>query len=156
MDVLKIKLELGKMGRRELLKLTTRQKISQCVIGGAPCRFHVRYRESTFCASEIIGHGCQLEKLKALEEICQEPRKNNDSLALIRGVETESILSEKETAGFRVYYRDRLTRSLVLLGKVMERRRKERGNNLKDLLNKAIVAYSDCAKDPSSIFLLGT
>jgi hypothetical protein len=45
---------------------------------------------------------------------------------------------------------------MVLLGKVTERRTKERGNNLKDLLNKAIMDYSDRAKDPSEIFLLGS
>ena len=68
----------------------------------------------------------------------------------------DSSLPEKKANEFRVYYRDPKTRSIVFFGKVMERRRKERGNNLKDLLNKAIKDFSDQVKDPSAIFLLGS
>jgi hypothetical protein len=57
---------------------------------------------------------------------------------------------------FDVYYRDSLTRSIVFLGKVVERRKKERVNNFKDLLKKAIIDFSGQVKDPSRIFLLGT
>jgi hypothetical protein len=156
MDAVKIKLELGKMVRRELLKLATRQKISNCLIGDAACRFHLRYKEFFFCASEIMGHSCQIEKLKKLEEVYQAPETMDRLLPFVQGSEREFILTEKETAEFKVYYRDHPTQSFVLLGKVTERRRKERGNNLKDLLNKAIAAYSDRAKDPSAIFLLGS
>jgi hypothetical protein len=44
---------------------------------------------------------------------------------------------------------------MVYLGTVMERRRKERGNNLGDLLKKAAAEYSNRVQDPSKIFLLG-
>jgi hypothetical protein len=45
---------------------------------------------------------------------------------------------------------------MVFLGKIIERRRKERGNNFKDLLFKAKQDYSPRVKDPSAIFLLGS
>jgi hypothetical protein len=156
MDALKIRVELRKMGRRNALRLVTKQRISNCLIGGAACRFHLCYEEFSFCASEIMGHSCQLEKLKKLEEVYQGPELINRLLPLVQGIETEFILTEKRTAEFKVYYRDLATQSIVLLGKVMERRRKERGNNLKDLLNKAVTDYSDHAKDPSAIFLIGS
>jgi hypothetical protein len=44
---------------------------------------------------------------------------------------------------------------MVYLGTVIERRRKERGNNLGDLLKKAAMEYSKDVSDPSKIFLLG-
>jgi hypothetical protein len=44
---------------------------------------------------------------------------------------------------------------MVYLGTVIERRRKERGNNFKDLLKKAIKEYSDYVGNPSKIFLVG-
>jgi hypothetical protein len=156
MDALKIRVELRRMGRRELLKLITMQKISHCLIGGASCRFHLHYKELTFCASEIMGHSCELERLKKLEEVYHGPELIDRLLPFLRGIEREFILTEKKTAEFKVYYRDHPAQSLVLLGKVMERRRKERGNNLKDLLKKAIMDYSDRVKDPSAVFLLGS
>jgi hypothetical protein len=156
MDALIIKHELRMIGRRKLLKLVTKQKVSNCLIGGTPCRFHLCYKEFSFCASEIMGHSCQLERLKKLEEVYQGPETIDWLLPFVQDAEKERILSEKETVQFKVYYRDQPTRSAVLLGTVMERRRKERGNNLKDLLNKAIMDYSDRAKDPSAIFLLGS
>ena len=57
---------------------------------------------------------------------------------------------------FDVYYRDYSTDSMVFLGKIIERRRRERGNNLKDLLFKARQNYSTRVKDPSAIFLLSS
>jgi len=55
---------------------------------------------------------------------------------------------------FDVYYRDYPTDSMVFLGKIIERRNKERGNNFKDLLFKARQNYSTRVKDPSAILLL--
>jgi hypothetical protein len=57
---------------------------------------------------------------------------------------------------FDVYYRDYSTDSMVFLGKIIERRRRERGNNLKDLLFKARQNYSTRVRDPSAIFLLNS
>jgi len=57
---------------------------------------------------------------------------------------------------FDVYYRDYPTDSMVFLGKIIERRKKERENNRKDLLFKARQDYSTRVKDPSAIFLLNS
>jgi hypothetical protein len=65
------------------------------------------------------------------------------------------LQKEERNVVFRVYCRNYATRSMVLLGKVIERRTKERGNNLKDLLVRAVKDYSGCVEDPSMIFLWG-
>jgi hypothetical protein len=64
------------------------------------------------------------------------------------------LQKEKRNIEFKVYCRDPDTHSMIFLGKMIERRTKERGNNLKDLLLKAMENYSDRVKDPSTIFLL--
>jgi len=153
MDFFKVRSELRRMGRGNLLKLAASQRISKCLIRGVTCCFYLQYKEFSFCVSEILGQSCQLEKLEKLEEVYQRNERINFSLPLIQ--EMEPVVLGKVPVEFKVYYKDDLTRSLVLLGKITERRRKERGNNLKDLLNKAIREYSDRVKDPSTIFLLG-
>lgn len=155
MDPLKIRVELRKMGKTELFNLVTKQKISSCLVGGTLCRFHLHYKEYTFCASEIVGHGCQLEKLKRLEEVHPKDKKTIASFPFLRNMEKEFLYEEKKTAEFKVYVKDEITHTMVYLGRVIERRRIERGNNLRDLLNKAITDYSERVKDPSTIFLLG-
>ena len=57
---------------------------------------------------------------------------------------------------FDVYYGNYPTDSMVFLGKIIERRRKERGNNRKDLLYKARQDYSPRVKDPTAILLLSS
>ena len=78
----------------------------------------------------------------------------NFSLPFPQKMERELLLPRREAVEFKVYYGDRLTSSIVFLGKIIERRRKERGDNLKGLLTKAIEQYSDHVKDPSKIFLM--
>jgi hypothetical protein len=156
MDALRIRVELRKMRRRELLKLVTRQKISDCLIGGTPCRFHLRHKEFSFCVSEIMGESCQAEKLEKSEEVCLGPEATDRFPLFAEGVEEEWICTGKKTVEFRIYYKDAPTHPAVFLGKVIERRQKERGNNLTDLLNKAILDYSDRINNPSAVFLLGS
>lgn len=153
MDIFRIKSELQRMDRKELFKLLINQKISNCLIGGTTCGFYLPYKEFSFCVSEILGQSCQLEKLRKLEEVYQGPEKINFSLPFINEMEPE--LPEKKTVEFKVCYKDGFSRQVIFLGKVIERRKKERGNNLKDLLNKAIRNFSDQVKSPSAIFLLG-
>ncbi|MEW6375322.1 MAG: hypothetical protein AB1502_05965 [Thermodesulfobacteriota bacterium] len=62
----------------------------------------------------------------------------------------------KKTVIFNIYYKDYSTQSMVFLGKIIERRRRERGKNSKDLLFKARKDYGDRVRDPSSIFLLSS
>ena len=76
-----------------------------------------------------MGQGCQAEKSAQLERE--------------RGME------------FKVYCRDHITHSITSVGRIIERRNRERGNNLGGLLSKAIKDYADCIADPSTIFLLG-
>jgi hypothetical protein len=88
------------------------------------------------------------------EEIYPKKKGINGSLPILQKMETELLSQEKKPVEFKVYCRDGYARSMVYLGTVVERRRKERGNNLGDLLKKALKEYSDDVKDPSKIFLL--
>ena len=142
------------MSRRALFKLALNRRMSNCLIGGRPCGFYLQYKGSSFCVAEILGKECEVGRLEQLKQIYDEKEKVNSSLPLLPKMETESLLPEKKAVEFKVYYRDPLTCSTVFLGKIIERRRKERGDNLKGLLNKAIKEYSDQVADPSTIFLL--
>jgi len=47
------------------------QKESRCLLNGL-CSFRFEYKGYTFCISEVLGKGCELEKLKKLEqEACE-------------------------------------------------------------------------------------
>jgi hypothetical protein len=154
MDILKARYELRKMSTGHLFKLTQNQKIANCLIGGRPCGFLLPYKESNFCVSEILGGGCQVERLEQLGQLYEENEKINFLLPFRTKMKTELMLPRKKALEFRVYCRDHLTHSTVFLGKIIERRRKERGDNLKGLLSRAIKQYSDLVEDPSTIFLL--
>jgi hypothetical protein len=155
MDALKIRRELQRKDRKELFKILVNQRISKCLIGGVPCSFYLHYKELSFCVSEILGQGCQLEKIERLEEVRQGRVEMSFPLPFIQKPDKGSVFPEMKVE-FRVYYRDDLTRSLVFLGKVIERRKKERGNNLNDLLKKAMRDFSDEVNNPFAIFLIGS
>jgi hypothetical protein len=53
------------MAKANLLKMAFRQKEKNCVLGGV-CPFLLEYQCILFCVSEILGHGCQIEKLRLL------------------------------------------------------------------------------------------
>ena len=154
MDILKARYELRRMSTGDVFKLALNRSMTYCLIGGGPCGFLLQYKGSIFCVSEILGKGCQVEKLMQSEQLYDEREKVNFSLPFPQKMETELLLPRKKAVEFKVYHRDYLTRSAVFLGKIVERRRKERGDNLKGLLSKAIRQYSDYVKDPSTIFLL--
>lgn len=153
MDIFKAKIELQRMSTWDLFKLALNQKISNCVIGAMPCGFHLQYNGNSFCVSEILGKGCEVERLEQLGQPYDEKEKVNFSLPFLQKMETELIFPGKKAVEFKVYHRDHLTCSTVFLGKIIGRR-KERGNNPKGLLSKAIKEYSDQVEDPSTIFLL--
>jgi hypothetical protein len=102
-----------------------------------------------------MGESCQAEKLEKLEKVCPGPGATDRFPSFPEGIEEEWICTGKKTVEFKIYYKDAPAYSAVFLGNVIERRRKERGNNLKDLLSKVIIDYSDRIKDPSAVFLLG-
>lgn len=154
MDIVPVRSELRRMSRGSLFTLLANQRISNCLIGAKLCGFSLHYQGIHFCVSELMGKGCLVERLKPLEQLYPEQKKINGVLPTFEKMEAELLSSEKKPVEFKVYHRDDLTRSMVYLGTVIERRRKERGNNLKDLLKKAIKEYSAYVENPSKIFLL--
>ena len=155
MDVYRARYELRNMGKRHLFRLVSVQRISGCLIGGQVCGLYLHYQGFNFCLSEIMGEGCELEKSAQLEETYQGEKEINCSFPLLDRIGIRPLPIGKNAVAFRVYYRDHVTRSTTFLGTVIERRNRERGNNLNDLLVKAVKDYSDCVADPSTIFLLG-
>ena len=155
MDILEGRSELKRMSRRSLFTLVANQRISNCLIGAKPCGFSLHYQGIHFCVSELMGKGCLAERFEQWEQLYPEKERINDFLPIFEKMETELLSPRKKPVEFKVYQRDDLTRSMVYLGTVIERRRKERGNNLKDLLKKAIKEYSDYVGNPSKIFLVG-
>lgn len=155
MDILKSRIELQRMSRRDLFKMALNQKMSKCLIGGRSCSFYLQYKGNHFCVSEILGEGCQVERLEYLEEFYHGKENVNSLLPFLQKMETELSWPGKKIVEFNVYHKNSLARSAVFLGKIIERRRKERSDNLRDLLKKAIKQYSDSVEDPSTIFLLG-
>lgn len=156
MNVYEARSELLRMNKRNLFKLASNQRISKCLIGGRACGFYLQYKGFNFCISEILGQSCQVERSEKLEDRYEDLQEINCLLPLMEKPGMSPLRKEKRNIEFRVYYRDYITHSMVLLGKVIERRTKERGNNLKDLLVKAVKDYSDCVADPSMIFLLSS
>jgi hypothetical protein len=63
--------ELRKMGRKNLVNMLMSQKESKCLLNGL-CSLHFDYEGYTFCLSEILGEGCESQRLKKLEkEACK-------------------------------------------------------------------------------------
>jgi hypothetical protein len=155
MDILNTRSELQRMNRGNLFKLTMDQRLSKCLVGGITCGLTLQYKGIRFCLSELLGKGCLVEKAGQWDQFGSDKEKINSSLTLLREMEAEVLSPGKRPVEFKVYYRDDPTRSMVYLGTVIERRRTERGNNLRDLLKKAVKEYSDDGRDPSKIFLLG-
>jgi hypothetical protein len=131
------------------------QRLSKCLVGGITCGLTLQYKGIRFCLSELLGKGCLVERAGQWDQFGSGKEKINSSLTLLREMEAEVLLPGKRPVEFKVYYRDDPTRSMVYLGTVIERRRRERGNNLGDLLKKAVREYSNEGRDPSKIFLLG-
>jgi len=50
-----------------------------CILGGT-CPFLLNYQQILFCVSEVLGQGCQMEKLRALlsSDEAQEREHNRD------------------------------------------------------------------------------
>ncbi len=84
MNFIFVRAELRRMGRKNLFKMLMSQKESKCLLDGL-CSFHFDYKGYTFCLSEILGEGCESEKLRKLEqEACereeaQASRENVDA-----------------------------------------------------------------------------
>ncbi len=155
MDILEAKSELQKMRARNLFDMAMNQKLSRCLVGGRTCGYSLLYKGIRFCVSELLRKGCLSERLGEWERFLSEKDTLNDPNPLLPRLGIAPSLSAKNSGEFKVYYRNDLNHGMVYLGTVIERRRKERGNNLGDLLKKAAMEYSNHVPEPSKIFLLG-
>lgn len=156
MDFREIRIELKKMSKVDLFKLVVNQRISKCVIKDGFCPLLFKFKNINFCVSELMGQSCEDERVRKLEQRCPVQKELSFSLPLRFEKEFQDVLEFSERGvEFKVYYKNHLSSSMILIGKIVERRRRERGNNLRDLLNKAIREFSNCVKDSSSIFIVG-
>ncbi len=101
-----------------------------------------------------MGEGCQVEKSSKSGQLYPGQDEISYSLPLMDEIEISPLSPGEKAAEFKVYLRNHVTRSITLLGRVIERRTRERGNNLNDLLVKALRDYSEYGAEPSTIFLL--
>ena len=65
--IFRARAELRQMAKANLLKMVFCQKEKKCLLGGT-CPFLLEYRCILFCVSEILGQGCQIEKLRLLSD----------------------------------------------------------------------------------------
>ncbi len=77
-EVFRFKALLRQMGKRDLFKMAFSQKERNCLLGGA-CPFLLEYHRILFCVSEILGQGCQIEKLRLLSD---ENAHSEDEISL--------------------------------------------------------------------------
>ena len=84
MDFHSVRTEVRKLGRKNLFKMLMNQKESECLLKGL-CSFRFNYKGYPFCISEILGQGCEAERLKKLEQETGEapeepiPEKKNEA-----------------------------------------------------------------------------
>ncbi len=63
--------EVRRLGKKNLFEMLMDQKESRCLLNGL-CSFYFEYKGYTFCISEVLGKGCESQKLKKLEqEACE-------------------------------------------------------------------------------------
>ncbi len=74
--ILSLKLELKQVAKKDLLKMVFGQSEENCILGGT-CPFLLNYQQVRFCVSEVLGHGCQMEKLRASLRMEEEQGKEN-------------------------------------------------------------------------------
>ena len=71
MNFLSVRSELRRLGSKKLFKILMNQKESKCLLNGF-CSLLFKYEGYTFCLSEVLGRGCEIENLEKLEkEICK-------------------------------------------------------------------------------------
>ncbi len=75
MDFHSVRTEVRRLGKKNLFNMLMGQKESRCILSGL-CSFHFKYNGYTFCLSEILGEGCEFQRLKKLEqEICEDKER---------------------------------------------------------------------------------
>jgi hypothetical protein len=156
MDFYQARNELRRMSRRHLLSLASTKRVSKCFLGARACCLHLYHQGFNFCISEIMGEGCQVERSAKVEEVYQSQDETSCPLPLVNRIGISPLSPGKKAVEFKVYCRDPIKKSMIFLGNILERRTKERGNNLRELLVKAVKDYSYCIEGASTIFLLGS
>ncbi len=58
MDSYLIRAELKRMGKSDLFKLTWQQRTGWCSVGACKCAFLIKYKDFTFCLTELMGQRC--------------------------------------------------------------------------------------------------
>jgi hypothetical protein len=77
-----IRVELRSLGVRNLFEIVMNQKESKCILNGL-CPFYFKHRGYGFCLSEVLGKGCELQKLEKLQrETYQTDKGLNFTLPL--------------------------------------------------------------------------
>ncbi len=66
-NIFRAKAKLRQVAKGNLFKMAFCQKEKRCVFGGV-CPFLLEYQSILFCVSEILGQGCQIEKLRLLSD----------------------------------------------------------------------------------------
>jgi hypothetical protein len=66
-----VRAELRRLGKKNLFNMLLNQKESRCLLKGL-YSFRFDYKGYTFCISEVLGEGCEFQRLKKLErEACE-------------------------------------------------------------------------------------
>jgi hypothetical protein len=103
MNIEKIRAELRRLGTCNLLRMAMNQKEAQCILTGL-CRYYFRHQGVGFCISELLGHGCRVEKSR-LEELSppQVDETLNQTLTLLSSREPTQSTFIKMGQGFSVF-----------------------------------------------------
>ena len=78
MDFHLVRAEVRRLGKKNLFRVLMDQKESKCLLRGL-CSFYFEYKGFTFCISEVLGEGCEFQRLKKME---QEACEAKEGLAL--------------------------------------------------------------------------
>ncbi len=69
-----VRMEVRRLGKKNLFSVLMDQKESRCLLKGL-CSFYFEYKGYTFCISEVLGGGCESQKLKKLEQEAGEAKE---------------------------------------------------------------------------------
>lgn len=73
MDFHLVRTEVCRLGKKNLSKMLMGQKESKCLLNGL-CSLRFNYKGYPFCISEVLGEGCESQRLKKLEQEACEAR----------------------------------------------------------------------------------
>ncbi len=71
-----VRMEVRRLGKKTLFNMLMDRKESRCLLNGL-CSFYFEYKGYTFCVSEVLGGGCESQKLKKLEQESGEVKEES-------------------------------------------------------------------------------